>query len=503
MSDTDWTVRDDRSTMVRHSLPPRSTMPILPNQLLRALAELARADDPKRALAQTLEITQHLLQARFGYASLGPIEAPMWSEVVGGLDPEAMRARVSRTVRYAVGDGIVTGSAVSDPRFSTSDSVRLHQLKSVVCVPFGRNERRGLMYLEAPEGVRYTDRDLDAARGMAAVASEFVRHLLIRPTASPTDPTAQYRQRLRAGHIVGRSRALAGLLEQLAIVAPRDRSVLLLGPTGSGKSTLARVIHDSSARAAKPFVVVDCTVLRPETAAAELFGHVKGAFTGADRDRLGLVEEADGGTLFLDEVGDLLPEVQRMLLMFLDEGTFRQVGANSVRKINVRVIGATSRPKDCINEALFHRLAKPSIDVPSLESRRDDIALIALSFVECARQSLDIDPLPASEDFLDALMERQWPGNVRELGAAVEDALLRADFEGATELRPCHLESNRADGDGQAPARATLDALIARTELAAVERAIARNNGNRTRAAGELDINRDRLYRILRRDREG
>lgn len=229
--------------------------------------------------------------------------------------------------------------------------------------------------------------------------------------------------------MIGASRAWRAVLEQVRSVAPSDATALVLGETGTGKELVARALHDESRRASRPFVAINCGALTETVLESELFGHARGAFTGAVSARRGLFEEADSGSLFLDEVGELPPAVQVKLLRVLQEGEVRRVGENAPRRVNVRVIAATHRDLAAqvragnFREDLYYRVNVVSISVPALRDRRDDIPLLAQHFVQ--KHGGDTPPR-LSADALDVLMRAPWPGNVRELENAIQRALVMA-----------------------------------------------------------------------------
>ncbi len=232
------------------------------------------------------------------------------------------------------------------------------------------------------------------------------------------------------GEILGRSSALARVLQQVAMVAPTDANVLVLGESGSGKELIARAIHERSPRARKPLVKVNCGSIPRELFESEFFGHVRGSFTGAIRDRAGRFQLADGGTLFLDEVGEIPLELQAKLLRVLQEGEFERVGDEATRRVSVRVIAATNR--DLRKEVaggrfrldLYYRLSVFPIEVPPLRDRRDDIPELVSHFIRqsCRRFHLPEPVVPKRE--MDRAQQYEWPGNVRELQNVVERAVI-------------------------------------------------------------------------------
>lgn len=234
------------------------------------------------------------------------------------------------------------------------------------------------------------------------------------------------------GEILGRSEALRRVLSQIELVAPTEATVLILGESGTGKELGARAIHQCSPRSHQPLVKVNCGSIPRELFESEFFGHVKGAFTGALRDRAGRFELADGGTLFLDEVSEIPAELQSKLLRVLQEGEFERVGDESTRRVNVRVIAATNRDLHTEVEVgrfrldLFHRLAVFPLEIPPLRERREDIPILAAHFVEqvCSRSNLPRPRLRRGD--LEALQQYDWPGNVRELQNVIERAVILA-----------------------------------------------------------------------------
>lgn len=234
------------------------------------------------------------------------------------------------------------------------------------------------------------------------------------------------------GDIVGTSAALRHTLDQIGLVAPTEASVLILGESGTGKELVAREIHRRSARAKRPLVRVNCASVPHELYESEFFGHVRGAFTGAVRDRTGRFELASGGTLFLDEVGEIPLDLQSKLLRVLQEGQFERVGEERTRQVDVRVIAATNRnlreevAQGRFREDLYYRLNVFPIEVAPLRERRDDIALLATHFLDHAARSLNCPRPKLSRANVAELTGHDWPGNVRELQNIIERAVITA-----------------------------------------------------------------------------
>jgi len=310
------------------------------------------------------------------------------------------------------------------------------------------------------------------------------------------------------GGLLGRSPVMIGLYKEIARVAPTRSTVLIGGESGTGKELVARSIHQHSTRASGPFVAINCGALTETLLEAELFGHVRGAFTGAIGDRRGLWEEAEGGTLFLDEVGETSPALQVKLLRALQEGEIRRVGASRATQVDARVLAATNRNLERevkagkFREDLFYRLSVVTLRVPALAERRTDIPLLAERFLRIVLDREGHKQLRLSEETVRTLVAYQWPGNVRELESAIEYAVLHArGHDVVPEDLPAKLQSAQVRAAARSPLSALfedlprLDELERRYLLYTLEVA----GGNRTRAADILGIDRRTLYRMIER----
>ena len=329
--------------------------------------------------------------------------------------------------------------------------------------------------------------------------------------ASPgeTQPEA-FTARFDDAGITGRSPAMVELYKEIARVAPSRSTVMIIGESGTGKELVARAIHKHSPRAERPFVAVNCGALTETLLEAELFGHVRGSFTGAVADRKGLWEEAEEGTLFLDEIGETSPAMQVKLLRALQESEIRRVGASRTVKVNARVVAATNRDLErevkagAFREDLFYRLSVVTLAVPPLRERRSDIPLLAEKFLSWAAVGTGKRPR-LSNVALSALVAYDWPGNVRELENAIEYATLRTrGAEVLPEDLPAKLQTPELR-NRSASARSPLTALYADlVSLDELERryliyVLEAVGGNRTRAAEILGIDRRTLYRMAER----
>jgi DNA-binding NtrC family response regulator len=308
--------------------------------------------------------------------------------------------------------------------------------------------------------------------------------------------------------LLGRSPVMIELYKEIARVAPTRSTVLISGESGTGKELVAQAVHKHSARSDGPFIPVNCGALTETLLETELFGHARGAFTGAVGERKGLWEEAEGGTLFLDEIGETSSALQVKLLRALQEGEIRRVGASKSGRVDARIVAATNRDlehevkKGTFREDLFYRLSVVTLRVPPLRERRTDIPLLADRFLRVASDRAERSRLEFAEETIKTLVAYEWPGNVRELESAIEHAALRSrGNEVVPEDLPSKLQSPEIRAAARLPLTALYDDLPALAEL---ERRyllylLETLGGNRTRAAEILGIDRRTLYRMAAR----
>lgn len=305
--------------------------------------------------------------------------------------------------------------------------------------------------------------------------------------------------------IVGNSAQLADVLEKVKLVAPSRATVLLEGETGTGKELFAQAIHQNSPRAREAFVAVHCAALAANLLESELFGHEKGAFTGASERRIGRFEAADGGTLFLDEIGEIDASTQVKLLRFLETRSFQRLGSSKTVDVDVRLIFATNRDLDAMvkrgefREDLLYRLNVVTIDLPALREREDDLPLLLQHYIDYFSDENGFEPVRLSDGAIKVLMAYSWPGNIRELRNFCENVVVLKRGSEVTEydLDPKYMRSDDVDtGVFQLPGTSS-SLSKEENEKRLLRNALIKVNGNRTKAAELMGISRRTLHRKL------
>jgi len=466
--------------------------------------------------------------------ALGADRATLW--LIDGATGE-IRSRVAilpemPELRVPAGRGVVghvaqTGESVNisdagmDPRWAEDIAARIgYRVTSMLTVPIvRRGQIRGvLQVLNKKQGV-FTARDEEFVR----VLVEQIGRALDYTTLRGGDSERGLSLRGRFNHVIGTSPAMTAVYEMVVRAAQTDATVLLHGETGTGKGLLARAIHVNSARRERPFVHVDCTTLPAALVESELFGHERGAYTGADSRVIGKVEAAAGGTLFLDEIGELPLPLQGKLLRFVQQREFERVGGRETLTADVRLVAATNRDLGTMAAAgqfrsdLYFRLRVVEIEIPSLRARgEDDIIALANHFVDQLSRRYRKGPLRLASHTKPVLASYAWPGNVRELENTIERAVVLCQGPKITvkdlalEQRPTTTTINPMDSivgmPAIAPATIPPDGEITlppNLELDEVERRYARaildrEGGNQSAAARALGISRNKLARLLK-----
>ena len=304
-------------------------------------------------------------------------------------------------------------------------------------------------------------------------------------------------------HVIGESVPMKALRQQIALAAPTNGRVLIYGESGTGKELVARALHAASLRSGEPFVEVNCAAIPEELIESELFGHVKGSFTGASENKVGKFQKADNGTLFLDEVGDMSLRTQAKVLRALDEQRIEPVGSNQASRVNVRVLAATNKKLDeqiarsLFREDLFYRLNVIPFYVPALRERAEDILSLARYFVAEFSAAYGRKPKELSDAAVAALMRYAWPGNVRELRNLIERLVIICP---QARIEPHHLppELFRGVPGLPSPPYATLQQARSAYEREFILHKLKENQWNMTRTAGALGLERSHLYRKMK-----
>jgi transcriptional regulator with GAF, ATPase, and Fis domain len=376
----------------------------------------------------------------------------------------------------------------------------------------------GSLFFLARSPERFGDGDIDFARRVAEHLALALSHFRLaeaarrdaeaRETAARLEAqvatlTRELESRTGQRRVVGRSPQWKDVLAQAARVAQTETTVLLTGESGTGKEIIARLIHHGSRRSRGPFVAINCAALPADLLESELFGHERGAFTGAVASKPGRIELANGGVLFLDEVGEMAPTVQAKLLRVLEEREFLRLGSTRVSRADIRVIAATNRDLHAamrrgeFREDLYYRLGVFEISLPPLRERLEDIMELANVFLEEIGESVGRRPAGISGDARDQLLSYAWPGNVRELRNAIERAVILAD---GGYIRSEHLPvTNARTAALPAPEAAAAPLPVGGVSLDAIERslvvrALSQARHNKTRAAKLLGLTRAQLY---------
>jgi transcriptional regulator with PAS, ATPase and Fis domain len=309
------------------------------------------------------------------------------------------------------------------------------------------------------------------------------------------------------GLLLGRSKPMLELFERLKKVSPSNATILIQGETGTGKELIAETIHNASERADGPFVVFDCARIAPSLLEAELFGHERGAFTGAHETRIGVIESADGGTVFLDEIGELPIDLQPKLLRALERQEISRIGSAKNRRLNIRILAATNRDlramvsQGTFREDLFYRLDVVKVQVPALRDRRADIPMLAEHFLR--QLSSEQNPtLP--EDLVAMFASHDWPGNVRELRSAIERWVLlgknhRLVTETMTPVRTAEGSAVSGDFDLESSFRDVKARVVSSWERSYLEKLMSRYDGNISKAARAVRMSRNYLTELLQR----
>jgi Nif-specific regulatory protein len=507
------TVRHGTTTMQRGEgakHPPRRAGTAETAMLFEITQILDSSLDLHRVVEPVLEVVGRSLGMMFATLTL-------LNRATGDISIEAawgLSSAQKRRGRYRLGEG-VTGRVIQSgrpeivPRISEEpaflDRTRArravrHTDHAFVCVPI-KNGREVIGALSADRVAADPAGLAEDARVLSIVASLIAQAVRLRQSAQEERDRlleenlrlhAELADRFQPSNLIGTSRAMQDVYRLVAQVSGSDATVLLRGESGTGKELVARAIHSASPRAARAFVRVNCAALPESLIESELFGHEKGAFTGALATRRGRFELAHGGTLFLDEIGDLTPAVQVRLLRVLQEREFERVGGQETIKVDVRVIAATNRDLEALvaegrfRQDLYYRLDVFPIHLPPLRERKSDILLLADHFIEKYRRQGGKDLRRISTPAIDMMMAYHWPGNVRELENVIERAVLLSDDK---VIHGHHLPPTlqTAEASGTVP-HGTLRDSLERVERELLLEALKSSRGNMAGAARALGV---------------
>ncbi len=469
---------------------------------------LAAAESPGQALRAVLEVAIAAAGASHGAIIVteeGAYRVAVALDAGGQQLDDAAELLSDTIVRDVLGSGerISLADALADTRYQSVPSVARLRLRSVACLPMVIEGRAvGALFLgRRAAGGAFDEPVLAELRVVAAMAVPLVAQLRQRDAAPAGAASAE---------LLGDSDGMGGVRDLVARVGPTDLSVLVLGESGTGKELVARALHAASPRAARPLVALNCASVPESLLGAELFGYKRGAFTGANTDRAGLIEAADGSTLFLDEVGDMPLAMQAALLRVLEQREVKRLGEHEPRPVDFRLVAATHRDlaaaaqSGSFREDLLFRLEEVSVVLPPLRDRGDDVVLLAHVFLRQAERQLSLGAHTLGADAEAALRGHPWPGNVRELRATLRRAAVLAERTAiaAVDLR---LAGGRAEppttapggdgalGDLARPLAEARDAFVDRYVRAVLEQ----HGGNREATARALGIGLRTLYRYL------
>ena len=397
---------------------------------------------------------------------------------------------------------VIISDAMHDTEFAAAKSVMQLRLSSVICVPLlDRGRLLGIIYVGNDSIVDlFQEATMRVLTVFAAQASLIVANaLLLNELQVDNKKLAERLEAVRFGEIVGTSAPMQAVYRKVEKIAPTDISVLITGETGTGKELIAREIHTRSPRAGKPFVTINCGAIPENLLESELFGHVKGAFTGAVANKLGKFQAADGGTLFLDEVGEMPLELQVKLLRAIQERVVVRVGDTRSESVDIRILTATNRDLEKeiaagrFREDLYYRLNVVNLQLPPLRARGEDVIVIARYLLSRYTREFDAKVKGFSPNATVAMRKHAWPGNIRELENRIKKAIVLAE---STVIGPDDLGLS-ADN---LPAILTLAEAKDKFQREYINEVLAVNNGNRTKTARDLGVDPRTIFRHLEKE---
>ena len=462
-------------------------LPLLLEHLMDAVVDLTKADKGFLILADNgalqIRVARNLDRQNIEDA-VEQVSDSIIAKVIEGRQP------------------LIVSDAIHDAEFNSSQSVINLNLCSVMCVPLlDRGKLLGLIYVGNDNIANlFTRAHLDMLETFAGQASLIVANaFLVNDLRHDNEELKDRLKDKRFGTIIGSCAAMRDVFRTVEKVAPTGVNVLVTGETGTGKELIANEIHLRSPRAGGPFVTINCGAIPESLLESELFGHVKGAFTGASQTREGKFQAAHGGTIFLDEIGEMPLNLQVKLLRVLQEHTITKVGATNLEHVDIRVIAATNRDLDRavqegqFREDLFYRLNVVMMRLPPLRDRGQDIVLIARYLVQKICDELNLPERVLDTEATNALMRYHWPGNIRQLENRLKKALVLAD---GPELQPADLDLEGEDLDMPLPLADAKEQFAFQYIMETLER----NGGNRTQTAKELGVDPRTIFRYLEKE---
>jgi Nif-specific regulatory protein len=485
-------------------------------RLIVAAQVLSSARDPDEVLATILATTVELFAAEG--ASVALVDEPAgelaFCAMEGPSKTRPFRIPLGQGIAGHVvrsGEPVLSNDVSRDPRFFAAVDARTgFTTASLACVPLNqRGHVIGCMQAlntRQPEG--FTADDLELLTALAGIAGAALTRAKTEHATRTAGELLRDEERVRHEPVPSRNPTMQAAFDVLRKAADSNATVLLLGESGVGKEVAARAVHRWSTRAECVFVAINCVALTPTLLESELFGHEKGAFTGAAQRKIGKFELADGGTLFLDEIGDMAPELQTKLLRVLQEREFQRVGGNDTVRCDVRVLAATNHDLKAAVDAgrfrkdLYYRLNVVSVTLPPLRQRREDLPALVAHFARRACDATKHRPMAIDPEAM-ALIERYpWPGNLRELANVIERAtvLCKGDVVTVADL-PMELWSNAppaASLPSAGPVDGSLGDALRAFKIRFVREALDAAGGNQLRAAARLGLHPANLSRLLK-----
>ena len=480
------------------------------DSLLEVSQTLMKRKDSKGVLEDLLDISMETLKAERGFLVIqsGIDDEPVLKKARNiDIDSLSDNSSISFSIIKEVIDTkqpILTKNASLDPRFQEQESILIHGIQSVACVPLLKeNQCSGALYVDSRgHHDLFTRETINYLTIVASFAALALDHALSYEKLEEQNRLWAEEVARQQGFegIVGTSAAITRTFDLMARMAPSQLPILILGESGTGKELIARAIHNKSRRRENPFLALYCGNIPENLLESELFGHAKGAFTGAIETKKGLLELADGGTFLLDEVADLPINLQTKLLRFLQEGEIRPVGDNIIRKVNVRILAATNKnviqkvESGAFREDLYYRLNVLTLEIPPLRERIEDIPLLALHCLKKHAELSGKSPMAISRKALKLLQIHDWPGNVRELENVIARAVVMCSGEIIDE--DSLLLDNSVNGfSGKHSGSVGLELRTAIKEH--IRKVLSLTNGNRSEAKRLLNVSRTYLYTII------